>query len=108
MGHHAPIQPLWHELSTEEVLWSSTRDVGKKAVAIIRWTAIFQGWQVFTRIGLEAYQKHGLIHQVFFAKGDGNGGNLVTEIVQLVQDEVSSSLALGEFNLSTAVEYCAY
>ena len=50
--------------------------------------------------------KYGLVHQVFIAMGDGEGGYHVLEIVQLMQEEVPSSLALGEFDLGTAVKYC--
>ncbi len=59
-----------------------------------------------SRIGLAAYPKHGLVHQVFFAAGDGKGGNHVPELVQLVQEEASSSLAPREFDLGTVVKYC--
>lgn len=64
------------------------------------------GKEVFARIGLAAHPIHGLVHQVLVAAGDGEGGNHVPEIVQLVQEEAPSSLALREFDLGTAVKYC--
>ena len=58
------------------------------------------------RTGLAADPKYGLVHQVFFTMGDSEGGYHIPEIVQLVQEEVPSSLTLGEFDLGTAVKYC--
>ena len=80
---------------------------GYVSTLITIWRDVFVvGKEVFTRIGLAAYPKHGLVHQVFFAAGDGEGGNHVPEIIQLVQGEAPFSLALGEFDLGTAVKYC--
>ena len=80
---------------------------GYVAVLISTWRdVVVIGKEVFARIGLAAHPIHGLVHQVFFTVGDGEGGNHMPEIVQLMQEEVPSSVALREFDLGTAVKYC--
>jgi hypothetical protein len=79
---------------------------GYVATHFTRIDEVVVGKEVFARIGLAAHPIYGLVHQVLFTPGDGKGGNHVPEIVQLVQEEAPSSLALREFDLGTAVKYC--
>jgi hypothetical protein len=47
---------------------------GYVATLITIWRdVVVVGKELFARIGLAAYPKHGLVHQVFFEAGDGEG-----------------------------------
>jgi hypothetical protein len=47
---------------------------GYVAMLITIWRdVVVVGKEFFARIGLAAYPKHGLVHQVFFEAGDGEG-----------------------------------
>ncbi len=80
---------------------------GYVATLITRRDIVVIGKEVFARIGLAAYPKQGLVHQVFFAAGDGEGGNHVPEIIQLMQEDarlLSPSGSLTSVQRSNTVQ----